>query len=182
MHRTTWGFFFPFAKEQAILEGDISGIAIHPFFIHMSHVTGCQLVAERRGQQQGGQWTYALMCIQAWHTKEMMSALEKIEVEGDPLSVAQAFLFMAHGYFFTQSTASALSCMKTVFDIIRKNRLRFLPKSKSNPEPLEVTHEKAAFLAHMLYLREGLYLVAQHHLSPGATAEESDEDARMVRC
>lgn len=163
--------------------GDCSGAIIHPFFIHLSHLAGCQVsespmypliytnvLPSKFYQERLGY--YCLLPTQAGHLMSTLEAFASMREENDPFSLAQASWTMCIVYTHPQNLAMARRHLKMSMDIVQRNNIRFVPNSKgrtsshaeiSNFVPVftEAVHERTAFLANLVHAETFIYLAAQ---------------------
>lgn len=160
----TYGIYLPFAKLQALINGDLSGAIIHPFFIHLANLAGAHFWQERAGG-------YCLLHLQAGYLQSTLDSFATMEEDTDPLSIAQACWSMMMLYGMVQRP-KALRQLKRCMEILQRNNIRFVPLPSdhedpnipspcSPPEFTEYVHERAAFLAQIVYAEAFLYLIGQ---------------------
>lgn len=158
-HRLSFGVYFPHDKREALIAGDMSGKLIERFYVHFSHLAGCQFYQELRGG-------YNLLQIQASHLRLTLEALGSMREEDDPFSFARAHFFLGMAHAYTQGFRQARHYYRIAMDIIRRHGIRFVTMStggavKNLMEPLEEVHERAGILAHMVYLANHIYLLGK---------------------
>lgn len=141
----------------------MSGLHIHPFFVHLAHLCGAQFYQEIQG-------SYFLQEVQAMHFQFTLDALASMREEHDPLSLAQALYSTAMVYAYTKAVKISKVYFKRCMAVIRRNNIRVVPHQQGYkdqsvlPDPLEL-HEKScervAFLAQMLYIEDMVYIIGQ---------------------
>jgi hypothetical protein len=150
--------YFSFAKQQAILLGDLSNTFVHPFFVHLAHLVGCFLYQERRKNN-------FLSSARAIHLQLVYKSLATIKEEDDPLTLAQAYACMSVGCLYIPDTRLTKLYIAKCAEIVKKH-LRFVPRSAeaqrtdySRLEFLEEVRERSVFIARLLSLQMFSYLV-----------------------
>lgn len=158
--RMTYGIYLPFAKLRALVNADLSGAFIHPFFVHFSHLVGVQFWQERVGR-------YCLLHLQAGYFRSTLDAFSSMREDSDPLSLAQACLLMSSADGMIQGTESP-RLLRRCLRILRRNRIGFFPipsnDSSLNYEPPEFSehvYERVAFLAHIVASEAFFYISCQ---------------------
>lgn len=157
--------------------GDLSGTFIHPFFIHFANLAGAQAFQEQQGH-------FGLLYIQALHLHFTLEAFHTMKEEDDPFALAQANFFMGMAYGHIQKIHVAARYLKRSVGIVRRNRIRFIPMLSGDetndlcslPPFSEEVHERAAFLAQMLYSEIVVYLLGQ----PGANLGKSPWESHLT--
>lgn len=158
--RMAYGIYLPFAKLQAFIDGDTSGTILHPFFVFLGHLCGCQFWQEHVGR-------YCLLHLQAGYLRSTLDAFSSMKEEDDPLSLAQACWSMSVVQGVVQQP-NAFRQFKRCLDILRRNRIRFVPLPTdislhdcSLPAFTEHVHERAAFLAQTVFAEAFIYISGQ---------------------
>lgn len=101
------------------------------------------------------------------HLHLTLDALASMKERDDPYSYAQAHLFLALTYGYAHSMSLGKRYLKKAVEIIRRNRLRFVPISdgdvaQSQEEDTESLYERVTVLAQMVYVGIITYLVGQY--------------------
>lgn len=99
-HRLIYGIHIPFAKQQAILVGDLSSAIVHPFYVYFANLSGCVFYQERKGHQ-------FLSCVESAHLQSTLDALGTMVEENDPFTMAQANFLMGMAYGHIKDISSA---------------------------------------------------------------------------
>jgi hypothetical protein len=89
--------------------------------------------------------------------------------EDDPFCKAQAWIFMASASIFTHNITRAKHYLRRVVEIVKRNGIRFVLSRLNAGDPEDATvgyteeaHERAAFMAQLLYWLTYLYLLDGH--------------------
>jgi hypothetical protein len=165
-------------NKQAIFEGDLSGEIVHPFFVHLAHVVGCQLYQELAG-------SYSFLSIQASHYWTALEALEDMK-EDDPMSLAWAHLAVGTIYAYTHRFHASKVHIRKSINIVKRNDIRFVPVSADNtgsqPGPSVISHiseysdevyERVSFLCYLLYGQVWCYLAGQPAAEPAFNFDQN---------
>lgn len=166
--------YIPLAKYQALLAGDKSGAVIHPFFICFAHLVGCQVripasicspnfTLDQFYQERAG--SQFLLPIQADHLQSCIEAFATMKEKIDPPGYLLACysLHLLYGCFHAASSSNEF--YKRCTKVIRRNNLRFVPKSSQGqvissqtPEFTEYAHERIALLAQIVASEATIYI------------------------
>jgi hypothetical protein len=150
--RLQFGFRFTFAKEQAIVLGDLSNTIIHPFFIHFAHMFGCNIYLEQ-------QRNYVQLPILGVHLQLALASLVEM-TEDDPLSFAQACFFMMIACMYNYNSALGKRCLNLVISTVRRNDIRYVSLFRVHvPDFTEEVHERASFLSELICAEVDMILV-----------------------
>jgi hypothetical protein len=86
--------------------------------------------------------------------------------EEDPFRKAQAWIFMASASIFTHNITRAKHYLTRVVEIVKRNGIRFVSGLNEGDDGMvgytEDMHERAAFMAQLLYWLTYLYLLDGH--------------------
>ena len=204
-HLIQFATFLPVAKLQAIILGDTSSTFVHPCFIHIAHVIGCHLHQDNR-QDYGLNHLELLHLNTVCHSLEAMDRSpqqqsqprfhipgqtrrppregpdQKVQGElDDPFAYAQIRFMLFLYALLWRSTNVASRLLKSVFAIVERNDIRFVPEYRlilirhareglSEPEggfdrdglPVpefsESDYERVVFLASLIGADAGLQL------------------------
>ena len=203
-HLIQFATFLPVAKLQAIILGDTSSAFIHPCFIHIAHVIGCHLHQDNR-QDYGLNHLELLHLNTVCHTLEAMDRSPQQQFQprfhipgqtrrpceepshtipgesDDPFAYAQIRFMLFLYALLWRSTNVASRLLKSVFAIVERNDIRFVPEYKlllirhthgdpsepsgghdrdslPVPEFSESDYERVVFLASLIGADAGLQL------------------------
>ena len=201
-HLIQFAIFLPVAKLQAIILGDTSSTFLHPCFIHIAHLIGCHLHQDNR-QDYGLNHLELLHLNTVCHTLEAMDRSpqqqsqprfhipgrppreesdQKVQGESDdPFAYAQIRFMLFLYALLWRSTNVASRLLKSVFAIVERNGIRFVPEHRlllirntreglsgpvggvdgdglPTPEFSEADYERVVFLASLIGADAGLQL------------------------
>ena len=152
-HLIQFATFLPTAKLQAIVLGDTSSTFVHPCFIHIAHLIGCHLHQDNR-QDYGLNHLELLHLNTLCHTLEAMdrtpqqqpqprfhipgqvhrprqeSSPKMLGESDDPFTYAQIRFMLFLYALLWRSTNVASRLLKSVFAIVERNNIRFVPEYK----------------------------------------------------
>ena len=144
---------YPVAKLQAIILGDTSATFVHPCFIHLAHLIGCHL-------HQDNRLDYSLNHLELLHLNTVCHTLEAMDrtpeqepqprfhipgqtyrppreseprMQGeldDPFTYAQIRFMLFLYALLWRSTNVASRLLRSVFSIVERNGIRFVPEYK----------------------------------------------------
>lgn len=183
------GSYIPFAKLQAIIIGDLSGAFVHPFFVHFAELSGCHFYQYNRSD-------FSLLQHQGRLLQTTYEALDTMRPEDDPLSYAQAQIYMSMAVMNAGNmgnTKVAMNHLRKGANTIRMFNIRFVPQGVSGNEHAvqeiggysEEAHERAVFLSKILHFEAYLSLYVMG--LPGIQSFNADRDltkvsVRRLRC
>ena len=203
-HLIQFATFLPVVKLQAIILGDTSGSFVHPCFIDIAHLIGCHLHQDNRQD-------YSLNHFELLHLNAVCRTLEAMDrtpqqqsqprfhipgqthrprgqsdqkMQGeldDPFTYAQIRFMLFLFTLLWRSTSVASRLLKSVFAIVERNDIRFVPEYKllqlqhapggpaeiaggfdrdglPVPEFSESDYERVVFLASLIGADAGLQL------------------------
>ncbi|KAF9646250.1 hypothetical protein BDM02DRAFT_261728 [Thelephora ganbajun] len=160
-HLIQFAIFLPVAKLQAIILGDTSGTFVHPCFIHLAHLIGCH-------HYQDNRLDYSLNHLELLHLNMVCHTLEAMDrppqqqpqprfhtlgqthrpreepdprTQGeseDPFTYAQIRFLLVLFSLLWRNTNVASRLFKSVFSIVERNDIRFVPEHRL----LQVQHER----------------------------------------
>ena len=204
-HLIQFATFLPVAKLQAIILGDTSSIFVHPCFIHLAHVIGCHLHQDNR-QDYGLNHLELLHLNAVCHALEAMDRSPQQQIQprfhipgqtrrppreesdqrmqgelDDPFAYAQIRFMLFLYALLWRSTNVASRLLKSVFAIVERNNIRFVPEYRlllikqtreglsgpaegldkdglPVPEFSESDYERVVFLASLIGADAGLQL------------------------
>lgn len=144
-HRDAVSFRFTTPARKAILQGDLSGKAIHPFFVHYGAMAGSNLYQEYHRD-------YSLMHILEQHLESACREMARMKEETNPLAFAQAHHLMSLACSYNQNVTLAERFLEKAIDIVQRNDIRFVPNKKGPlPGLTEEVHERVSFLCELIY-------------------------------
>jgi hypothetical protein len=165
MHRLQFGIYFAFEKQNAILLGDMSGIVVHPFFIHFAHLHGCHLYQERQRK-------FSLLHIEEKYSRLASASLQSMNEEEDPFSTALASHYMSMLCLYSHAAQPGKYLHEKAVEIINKHDIRFVPRTVTAGTALDVVeckileemHERAAHLSQIIFTEVNYNFVARETL------------------
>ncbi|KAF9785457.1 hypothetical protein BJ322DRAFT_831444 [Thelephora terrestris] len=144
------GIRFPSKKQQALLRGDSSGTAIHPYFIQATQALGMYYC-------EGMDDSPAMVRLQAIYVQMGFELLAGI-FKGDDWELRAQVALWTAAASFALSGRNPPMYMEKVFESINTARLQFVPTYGRPPELSEALREKSSVLSQAIYLENFLFL------------------------
>jgi len=94
-HRYHLGGYITRAKYDALLRGDTSNAAIHPFFIYLAHALGSQLHQESTG-------IFSFLYVTVVYMQMAWEALASMREVDDPFTMVQVYQVLAAGFIYSR--------------------------------------------------------------------------------
>jgi hypothetical protein len=135
-------------RKQAVLDGDVSGTVIDPFFIYAAQSLGMYFC-------DGMDDSTAMVRLQAKHLQDALERLVEIFEGRDWELRAQAALWVITSSITLPSDSFVSLYMKKGCDAINSGELRFI---STLPASSEVLQEKFSVLSQMIYFENFLFL------------------------
>ena len=172
--RLQLGLPMTFAKQHAVIQGDLSNIVAR-FFTYFITVFGCHLDQERRRD-------FNLLHVHALLTQFCLETVLLMNEAEDPFTFIQAYYFMASSCFYTYTYEPGKRYLRKAVDAAKRHGVRMVDRSSSDssdspnlstimdppPEHLESVQEKVATLSQMILTP------LQHRLMTGANIRVSE--------
>lgn len=161
-HRIQLGLNLSFEKQNSVLKGDSQECETHPFIVHYANLFG------KLYHQCDTQHAHTPF-LETIYLHETMDALERMQENDDPQAFAHANFLVAEMYFYTQFIDAGLHYLAITAEVVVRHNIRFAPNCRvENVDPSdfirysEDVHERAAFLAQLIYVETCLALLLNH--------------------
>lgn len=136
---------------QAMVNGDLSGSVVHPFFIHFANLAGCHIYQQHQRK-------FSLLATEAIHLRLTLAELEKMEENDDPIAFATAYTLMAIASFLTRMYSAGLGYMEMAVMTLKSHGVD-LCSVNTALDSTSRNHQKSVLLLTLLYTETLLQMV-----------------------
>lgn len=140
-------------KQQALLHGDTSGNAIHPYFIHSTQSMGMYLYEDIDNFP-------TMVLRQARYLQTSFELMVEIFKGYDWELRTQVSLWNAAGSIIVSFGESTFMYMQRICEDVNAAGLRFIPAYGRPPVFSEALHERMSVLSQVIYFENFLFLTA----------------------
>ncbi|KAF9783456.1 hypothetical protein BJ322DRAFT_153418 [Thelephora terrestris] len=139
-------------KQEALLNGDMSGVILHPYFLHKVITFGMHhssIVKES---------SPPMVLLHARYIQSFWEKLADISQGNDCDLKVQALLFLVAGCLFVrQSRVGALYLWKAC-GVVNAGEMRFVPRYGHPPPYSDEVHERSTVLSQLIWMENYLFL------------------------
>ena len=164
------GIHFTQEKQEAILEGDVSGTVVHPLFVHQACSFGMHFY-------QSFIQTPGAPHLQARHSQSVWEGLAKILKGNNNVLKAQAVLSISTCCLIFRWIDYAHQYLHKACRLINMANLQFIPTCGQPPAYSEEICERSAILSQAIYFENYLFLTCG-----GAEPKSTARIEREFRC
>jgi hypothetical protein len=143
--------YFSNIYYQVIVSGDLSGTAVHPFFIHFANLAGCHIYQQH-------QQSFSLLATEAMHLRLTLAQLDNMQEEDDPVAFSTAHALMAIASFCTHMFPTGLRYLRTAIGVLDKRGID-LCSIETTRDFSGSNHQKFSLLMSILYAETLLQIV-----------------------
>ena len=146
------GIRFTSGKQQALLQGDITGDAIHPFFVYGAQVWGMYFCDSMVNSP-------AMIRLQAKYLQITLGLLGEISKGHDWELRAQVGVWITSGSLTLRRGDVTNLYLRKSCEAVEMARLQFIPTYGPPPKFSEELHEKLSILSQIIYFENFSFLV-----------------------
>lgn len=170
------GLRFTPEKQQALLDGDISGAIIHPFFIRATHPLGMHFC-------EGINHSPAMVTLYAQYVQRSLELLIEVIKEISPNPdwelQAQVALWVTSGSIIMRLHHVTPTYIKKACEAVNLGGLRFVPSYGRPPPFSDALHEKLSVLSQIIYF-DNFWFLACGGPQPTLTAKIEEEFSHQL--
>ena len=145
------GFRFTSEKQQALLRGDTSGAAIHPFFIYCAQILGMYFC-------EGMDHSPAMVQLRAKHSQMADQSFADILKRHDWELMARLAVWIMGGSIVLRLSHITHLHIRECCEAVNTAGLQFIPTYGRPPEFSEGLHENLSVLSQIIYFENFLFL------------------------
>ena len=168
-----FGIRFTSGKQQALLRGDTSGDAIHPFFVYSAQIWGmyfCDTMVD----------SPAMIRLQAKYLQVTLELLAEVSKGHDWELRAQIGVWITSASLTLRQGDVMNLYLREGCEAVETAGLQFIPTYGPPPEFSEELHEKLSVLSQLIYYENFLFLVCGG-AEPTMTARIEKEFRNQLR-
>ena len=154
-------------KQEAIMRGDLSGMVVHPFFIHQAHGLGMHFCASLPDGKT------AIM-MQARYAQLTWESLADISEDQDRFLLLEAMFTAASSLLFLRWLDKTQMYLLKAIHIANECCMTFVPRDNPAPAFSGDVHEHLVQLSQLIYLENFLFLTG-NGVEPKATSRLEKE-------
>ena len=154
-------------KQEAIMDGDLCGTVVHPFFVHHAHALGMHYCAKLPDGKTA-------IIMQARYAQLTWESLADISRDQHPLLLVEAMFALASSCLFLRWLNITQDYLLKAIHIANECDMSFVPKDSPVPVFSGGVHEHIAQLSQLIYLEKFLFLT-RNGVEPKATSRLEKE-------
>ena len=154
-------------KQEAIMDGELCGKVVHPFFVHHAHALGMHYCTTLPNGKTA-------IIMQARYAQLTWESLADISRDQDPFLLVEAMFALASSCLFLRWLNITQDYLLKAIHIANECDMSFVPKDSPVPVFSGDVHEHIAQLSQLIYLENFLFLT-RNGVEPKATSRLEKE-------